>query len=234
METPRSAGARILVVEDDPTVAEVVARYLELEGFAVDSVGTGPDAVERAAARPPDLVILDLMLPGLAGFEVLRRLRADGSLPIVILTARGEEDDRVLGLRTGADDYVTKPFSPRELTARVHALLRRARPGQSLEEERSELTAGGLRVDVPARVAWRDGDVIPLTPLEYDLLVFLMRHPGRAFSREQLFEQVWGYSFGDLSTVTVHVRRVREKIEDDPSRPRWLKTVWGVGYRFDA
>ncbi|MFN2557122.1 MAG: response regulator [Nitriliruptorales bacterium] len=227
-------GARILVVEDDPTVAEVVTRYLALEGFAVDWVGNGADAVEQAAAHRPDLVILDLMLPGIGGFEVLRRLRAIGPLPIVILTARGEEDDRVLGLRTGADDYVTKPFSPRELTARVHALLRRTRPGETLVEARSELTAGGLRIDLAARTAWRDGEVIPLTPLEFDLLVFLMRHPGRAFSREQLFEQVWGYTFGDLSTITVHVRRLREKIEDDPSHPRWLKTVWGVGYRFDA
>lgn len=233
MDTTVSAGARILVVEDDPTVAEVVGRYLEREGFEVDLVGDGHDAVEYAGGGLPDLVILDLMLPGMSGFEVLRRLRALAPLPIVILTARGEEDDRVLGLRTGADDYVAKPFSPRELTARVHALLRRTRRHSSPAEERRELCAGSLRVDPHARLAWRGDEPIALTPLEFDLLVFLMRQPGRAFSREQLFERVWGYTFGDLSTITVHVRRLREKIEDDPSRPLRLKTVWGVGYRFD-
>ncbi|MDQ3931772.1 MAG: response regulator transcription factor [Actinomycetota bacterium] len=233
MDTTVSPRARILVVEDDTTVAEVVGRYLAREGFEVDLVCDGLDAVEHAAGAPPDLVILDLMLPGIGGYEVLRRLRAMAPLPIVILTARGEEDDRVRGLRTGADDYVTKPFSPRELTARVHALLRRTRRHNSPAEEPSELRAGSLRVDPHARLAWRDDQPIALTPLEFDLLVFLMRQPGRAFSREQLFERVWGYTFGDLSTITVHVRRLREKIEDDPSHPRRLRTVWGVGYRFD-
>ncbi|MBY8877917.1 response regulator transcription factor [Actinacidiphila acidipaludis] len=221
---------RILVVDDDPTVAEVVAGYLDRAGFAVDRVADGPSAVARAAAVRPDLVVLDLMLPGLDGLEVCRRIRQAGPVPVVMLTARGDEDDRILGLEVGADDYVTKPFSPRELVLRVESVLRRAggspAPGPWLR-------SGGLALDPAARRALRDGRELALTIREFDLLAFFLRHPGRVMGREELMQRVWGWEFGDLSTVTVHVRRLREKIEEDPARPRLISTVWGVGYRFD-
>ncbi|MER6038597.1 MULTISPECIES: response regulator transcription factor [unclassified Streptomyces] len=221
---------RILVVDDDPTVAEVVAGYLDRAGFTVDRAGDGPSALERAAGHRPDLVVLDLMLPGMDGLEVCRRLRERGSVPVVMLTARGDEDDRILGLEVGADDYVTKPFSPRELVLRVESVLRRARPAAP----GGRLGAAGLTVDPQARRATKDGGELLLTLREFDLLAFFMRHPGRAFGREELMREVWGWDFGDLSTVTVHVRRLRGKVEDDPARPRLIQTVWGVGYRFDA
>lgn len=225
---------RVLVVEDDPTVAEVVARYLEREGFSVEAVGDGPAALDRAAAAPPDLVVLDLMLPGLDGLEVFRRLRARGPVPIVMLTARGDEGERIAGLEVGADDYVPKPFSPRELTLRVKAVLRRAAAAQPPPAPGGEtLTAGEISADLAAREVRLAGTAVSLTSLELDLLAFLMRHPRTAFTRGELLSKVWGYTFGDTSTVTVHVRRLREKIETDPSRPRHLVTVWGVGYRFD-
>jgi len=227
---PGTARARILVVDDDPTVAEVVAGYLDRAGFAVDTVGDGPSAVARAALRRPDLVVLDVMLPGMDGLEVCRRLREDGPLPVVMLTARGEEEDRVLGLEVGADDYVAKPFSPRELVLRVAAVLRRA---GSAPDAGQWLRAGPLALDPAARRAFRAGAELPLTVREFDLLAFFLRHPGRALGREELMRRVWGWDFGDLSTVTVHVRRLREKIEADPARPRMIATVWGVGYRFD-
>ncbi len=227
---PVTARARILVVDDDPTVAEVVAGYLDRAGFAVDVVGDGPSAVARAAARRPDLVVLDLMLPGMDGLEVCRRLREDGPLPVVMLTARGEEDDRILGLEVGADDYVAKPFSPRELVLRVGAVLRRA---GSAPEAGLWLRSGPLALDTAARRAFRGDEELPLTVREFDLLAFFLRHPGRALGREELMRRVWGWEFGDLSTVTVHVRRLREKIEADPARPSLIATVWGVGYRFD-
>ncbi|MEE4542747.1 response regulator transcription factor [Streptomyces sp. V4-01] len=221
---------RVLVVDDDPTVAEVVATYLDRAGFAVDRVADGPSAVARAAAVRPDLVVLDLMLPGMDGLEVCRRLREHGPLPVVMLTARGDEDDRILGLEVGADDYVTKPFSPRELVLRVESVLRRA---GSTPEAGPWLRSGALALDPAARRALRDGSELPLTIREFDLLAFFLRHPGRVLGREELMRRVWGWEFGDLSTVTVHVRRLREKVEDDPARPRMISTVWGVGYRFD-
>jgi DNA-binding response OmpR family regulator len=225
---------RVLIVEDDRTVAEVVARYLEREGFAVESVGDGLEALARADAKLPDLVVLDIMLPGLDGLEVCRRLRSRAPIPVVMLTARGSEEDRVLGLELGADDYVAKPFSPRELTARVKAVLRRA--GSQLEElDRSEtLQYDGLEVDLGAREARVKGELATLTAREFELLAFLARRPRQVFRRDELLERVWGYTYGDTSTVTVHIRRLREKIEDDPSGPRLITTVWGVGYRFDA
>ena len=227
-------ATRVLVVDDDPTVADVVGRYLTREGFTVDSVGDGAEAVARAAAALPDVVVLDLMLPGLDGLEVCRRLRAVAPIPVIMLTARGEESDRVMGLDLGADDYITKPFSPRELTARVKSVLRRAAgPLAAAPAGPSLLRAGELEVDVPAREARVSGTVANLTQREFELLVFLIRHRRQAFTRERLLEEVWGYTFGDTSTVTVHVRRLREKIEADPSRPRWIRTVWGVGYRFE-
>ncbi|WP_093720614.1 response regulator transcription factor [Streptomyces sp. DI166] len=220
---------RILVVDDDPTVAEVVSGYLDRAGYAVDRAGDGPDALARAAEHWPDLVVLDLMLPGMDGLEVCRRMRGQGPVPVIMLTARGDEDDRILGLEVGADDYVTKPFSPRELVLRVESVLRRVRPAQPS----GLLRVAGLTVDPDARRAQKGGTELALTIREFDLLTFFLRHPGRVFSREDLMRDVWGWDFGDLSTVTVHVRRLRGKIEDDPARPRLIQTVWGVGYRFE-
>ncbi|MGW0423811.1 response regulator transcription factor [Streptomyces sp. NPDC003015] len=221
---------RVLVVDDDPTVAEVVAGYLDRAGYLVDRAADGPDALARAAAHRPDLVVLDLMLPGMDGLEVCRRMRGSGHVPVIMLTARGDEDDRILGLEVGADDYVTKPFSPRELVLRVESVLRRSRPAR----QTGHLGAVGLSMDPAARRALKDGTELALTIREFDLLAFFLRHPGRVFSREDLMREVWGWDFGDLSTVTVHVRRLRGKVEDDPARPRLIQTVWGVGYRFDG
>jgi DNA-binding response OmpR family regulator len=177
-------------------------------------------------------VILDLMLPGMSGLDVCRRLREIGPLPVIMLTARSDEGDRVVGLELGADDYVTKPFSPRELVLRVGAVLRRAQ-SRLPSETPTVLTDGGLMIDTAAHQATLNGSVLALTAREYDLLIFLLRNPRTAFTREQLFEQVWGWRFGDVSTVTVHVRRLREKIEADSAHPRCLVTVWGVGYRYE-
>ncbi|MET9774632.1 response regulator transcription factor [Streptomyces sp. NPDC006367] len=222
-------SARILVVDDDPTVSEVVAGYLVRAGHVVDLAGDGPTALARHAADRPDLVVLDLMLPGLDGLEVCRRIRADGPVPVIMLTARGDEEDRILGLEIGADDYVTKPFSPRELVLRAESVLRRSRPAAPGRR----LSAAGLTIEPAARRVTKDGTEIPLTLREFDLLSFFLRNPGRACSREDLMREVWGWDFGDLSTVTVHVRRLRGKVEDDPARPRLIRTVWGVGYRFE-
>ncbi|GAA5183375.1 response regulator transcription factor [Rugosimonospora acidiphila] len=225
-------GQAILVVDDDPTVSDVVRRYLERAGYDVTLAGDGPAALTEFGRRQPDLVVLDLMLPGIDGLEVCRRLRSRADeVPIVMLTALGEESDRVLGLQLGADDYVTKPFSPRELVLRVQSVLRRslARPVPDQET----LVDGGLRVDADRRVATLAGAELALTVREFDLLVFLMRHPGRAFKRSELLDAVWGWTFGDQSTVTVHVRRLREKIERDPAEPERILTVWGVGYRYE-
>ncbi len=224
-------AGRILVVEDDPTVAEVVTRYLQRENFDVETAADGVSALARALGNRPDLVVLDLMLPGLDGLEICRRLRADGDTPIVVLTAKGDADDRIAGLELGADDYITKPFSSRELVARVHAVLRRARAAPVAAA--GPLVSGPFSLDERARVALANGQQVTLTVREFDLLAHLMRHPGRVFGRQALLEEVWGYRFGDTSTVTVHMHRLREKVERDPSAPRHLVTVWGVGYRFD-
>lgn len=227
--------ARVLVVDDDPTVREVVAGYLARAGFTVDEAADGMDALARARHTPPDLVVLDLMLPGLDGLEVLRRLRAErGHLPVVLLTARGEESDRVLGLEVGADDYVTKPFSARELVLRVQSIVRRANVTPPRPAGADSLVDGDLRVDPRARTVGRGGIPLALTSRELDLLIHLLRHPGQAFSRTELLRQVWGWEYGDESTVTVHVRRLREKVEPDPAAPQRIATVWGVGYRWDA
>src|SRR4051794_302239 len=225
---------RILVVEDDPTVSEVVTRYLEREGFVVEVAFDGAVALERALADPPELVVLDLMIPSLDGFEVCRRLRATAPVPVIMLTARGEEADRIVGLELGADDYVSKPFSPRELTARIKAVLRRASGSVTASGTGpTVLRSGTLEVDTVAHEARRDGELVSLTSREFDLLVHLMRHPRRAFRREELLDQVWGFAYGDTSRVTVHVRRLREKVEVDAAPPRHVCTVWGVGYRFE-
>jgi two-component system, OmpR family, response regulator ResD len=232
-------NARILVVEDDLTVAEVVVDYLRHAGLDPRHALDGHTALEMATAWWPDLVVLDLMLPGLSGLEVCRRLReeqhARAPLPVIMLTALGEESDRVRGLESGADDYVTKPFSPRELTLRVQAVLRRAQAVQTVATAAPPpVRSGRLEVDVAARRARSDGRELELTVREFDLLAFFVRHPGRAFSRAELLEQVWGWSFGDLSTITVYVRRLREKVEQEPNVPVQLQTVWGVGYRWEA
>ncbi|MCW2919461.1 MAG: response regulator receiver protein [Actinomycetia bacterium] len=226
------AAGRILVVDDDDTVAEVVARYLRRDGHEVECVADGREALRRARANPPDLIVLDLMLPGLDGLEVCRRLRETSPVPIVMLTALGQETDRLVGLELGADDYVTKPFSPRELALRVRSVLRRAR-GSLAPAGAGVLTDDDLRVDVGAHEVSLAGAPLALTAREFDLLAFFLRHPRQAFTREQLLEQVWGWSFGDSSTVTVHVRRLREKIERDPTTPLRIVTVWGVGYRYE-
>jgi len=224
----------VLVVDDDATVADVVRRYLERDGYEVRLAGDGETALRLAAAEAPDLVVLDLMLPGIDGLEVCRRLRATSDVPVVMLTALGEESDRIAGLSLGADDYVTKPFSPRELALRVGSVLRRAR-GAAAEVAEPEplLRDGDLEVDVAARRAYRGSAELALTGRELDLLVFLLRNPGKAFDRTELLDRVWGWTFGDHSTVTVHVRRLREKIERDPANPLRISTVWGVGYRYD-
>ena len=224
--------ARVLIVDDDPTVADVVARYLRRDGYEVACVGDGPAALAHATERRPDLVVLDLMLPGMSGLEVCRRLRDAGPVAVVMLTALGDETDRVIGLETGADDYVTKPFSPRELALRVRSVLRRTR-GEPAHADPVALADGDLVVDVRAHEARLGGALLALTAREFDLLAFLMRHPRHAFDRDELLGRVWGWSFGDLSTVTVHVRRLRAKIERDPSRARRIVTVWGVGYRYE-
>lgn len=224
---------RVLIIEDDPTVAEVVARYLQREGYGVEIVSDGAVGLQRALVSLPDLVVLDLMLPSIGGLEVCRRLRSEAPVPIIMLTARGEEADRITGLELGADDYVAKPFSPRELTARVKAVLRRASGPLPEPGEQTTLRAGDLEVDLGSHEARVNGKPVALTAKEFDLLAYLMSHPRRAFRREKLLEAVWGFSTGDTSTVTVHVRRLRAKVEPDPSAPRYVCTVWGVGYRFE-
>jgi DNA-binding response OmpR family regulator len=226
------SGETILVVDDEPTIVEVVELYLQREGFRVITASDGASALQLVSERKPDLIILDLMLPGLNGFEITQRLRAAGHIPIIMLTARSEEADRVVGLELGADDYVTKPFSPRELVARVKAVLRRMAAGVATPAQ--VLTLGRLRIDAGARTVMLDEQLVTLTVREFDLLLFLMRHPGQVFTREQLLDNVWGYTFAsDMSTVTVHIRRLREKIEADPANPVLLQTVWGVGYKLE-
>ncbi|MAS34883.1 MAG: DNA-binding response regulator [Anaerolineaceae bacterium] len=233
----------ILVVDDEPTIREVVRRYLERDGYRVQEAADGDTALDRLRTQPPDLMVLDIMLPGIDGFSITRRLRdhdgqgalmTEHEVPIIILTARTGEHDRIQGLELGADDYVTKPFSPQELVARVKAVLRRTHPATGQATERP-LEFDHLRIDPRTREVTIDRQPVILTAKEFDLLWFFAGHPRQVFNREQLLDQVWGYSFyGDPSTVTVHVRRLREKIEPDPANPTFIQTVWGVGYKFDA
>jgi DNA-binding response OmpR family regulator len=220
--------ASVLVVDDDATVREVVATYLRANHHDVFEAADGESAIKAMETNPSDLLVLDLMLPGLGGLEVCRRIRQISEVPIIMLTALGSETDRVVGLQLGADDYVTKPFSPRELALRVESVLRRT-SGRA-PELADVLTDGDLVIDHPHRTVTRGGEKLSLTVREYDLLRFLVGHPEVTFSREELLERVWGWSFGDRTTVTVHVRRLREKVEDDPTHPGRLVTVWGVGY----
>jgi DNA-binding response OmpR family regulator len=220
----------VLVVDDEPTLREVVVRYLERAGYRALEAGDGDEAEALMRTQPPDLVILDLMLPGTDGLELCRRIRADSALPVIMLTARGEEADRIVGLELGADDYVTKPFSPRELVARVRTVLRRT---NGPVEARDRIQHGDLTLDSETRDVRKSGSLVSLTAREFDLLWFLASHPRRVFSREHLMSRVWGYEPAyDTGTVTVHIRRLRAKIEDDAARPRHIETVWGVGYRF--
>ncbi|MCB0978728.1 MAG: response regulator transcription factor [Acidimicrobiales bacterium] len=222
---------RILVIDDDVALSEVVGRYLEAAGYEVMFAADGQTGLEQALRELPDLVVLDLMLPRLDGIEVCRRIREVAPIPVVMLTARGEEDDRIAGLQIGADDYVTKPFSPRELEARVEAVLRRA--ARTDVPRPVVLSGGGLELDRLAHEVRLKGEVLALTTKEFDLLAHLMANPRCSFGRDELLRDVWGWTFGDTATVTVHVRRLRAKIEEDPADPRHLVTVRGVGYRFD-
>ncbi len=226
---------KILLVDDEPNIREVVGLYLRLEGYTVVEATDGDEALELYRRHRPELVILDLILPKLDGLEVCRRIQSERRVPLIMLTARGEEEDRVLGLNAGADDYVVKPFRPRELMARVAALLRPADEAWAVPVDGKALVFDGLRIDPGAReVIVRDAPVT-LTAREFDLLYYLVSHPGETFTRNQLMEAVWEHAFAaDSSAVTVHVRRLREKIEADPKQPLYLLTVWGVGYRFDG
>ncbi len=231
--SPNGNGAvrRILVVDDEPMVREVLVTYLEREGYAVDQAADGKAALEMAASAAPDLIVLDVMLPEVDGFAVLTRLRQTSSVPVILVTARTAEPDRIVGLELGADDYVVKPFSPREVVARVRSVLRRAHA--PMVSDRLEFD--GLVVDGSSREVRLDGDPVELTPKEFDLLAYLAASPRIAMSRSTLLENVWDSSpyYQDPSTVTVHVARLRQKIESDPNQPRWITTVRGVGYRFE-
>jgi DNA-binding response OmpR family regulator len=231
MGAPATTMTSVLVVDDEPVVREVVVRYLQREGYATLEAGDGDDARRVIETQNPGLVVLDVMLPGTDGLELCRWIRGRSSLPVILLTARGEEADRIVGLELGADDYVTKPFSPRELVARIRTVLRRSN-AQPASADRLEF--GDLVIDGASRQVQRGTSPVALTGREFDLLWFLASHPRHAFSRDQLMDRVWGYHAAvDTGTVTVHVRRLREKIESEPSRPTHLRTVWGIGYRFD-
>lgn len=237
MPSPSAANAtspRILVVDDDATVRGVVVDYLKAADYDVSEAGDGSRALEIARSEPLDLIVLDLMLPHIDGLEVFRRLRAAGQdTPVIMLTAKTGESDRILGLETGADDYVTKPFSPRELVLRIRSVLRRHQPGSAATSAHNEITDGDLSIDLTANRVFAQGSELQLTVREFDLLAYFMAHPNQVFSREQLMAAVWGWDGGDPSTVTVHVRRIRAKVETDPDRPTRLLTVWGRGYRWE-
>jgi DNA-binding response OmpR family regulator len=222
--------AAVLVVDDDATVREVVITYLTKAGHTVTSAADGTEALDSVASSPPELVVLDLMLPGVDGLEVCRRLRETSDIPVIMLTAKGSVNDRVVGLELGADDYVTKPFSPRELVLRVDSVLRRT---QEPVPVGGPVRSGGVLVDPGSRVVTLEAERVSMTAREFDLLHHFVSHAGTVFSREDLLRDVWGWSFGDDSTVTVHVRRLREKLESDPTHPVRLVTVWGVGYRWE-
>lgn len=236
-ETPAAAPPRacVLVVDDEPTIGEIVARYLQRAGYETTAVGDGAQALAFSAQRMPDLVVLDLMLPGIDGLEVLRRLRASeqgSAVKVILLTARGRETERVVGLKSGADDYVVKPFSPNELVARVEAVLRRG-PARETQQPQPALRFGELTIEPSTRTVAVGEEEVSFTVREFDLLLFLAQHPGQVFSRDRLMEMVWGMpDYSDSSTVTVHIRRLRAKLEPDAQEPRHIQTVWGVGYRF--
>jgi two-component system alkaline phosphatase synthesis response regulator PhoP len=221
----------ILVVDDEPTILDTVRAYLEQEGYTVHTAVDGPSALKAARAFRPQLIVLDIMLPGIDGLEVLRRLRQESDVYVLMLTARADETDKIVGLTVGADDYLTKPFSPRELVARVKAIMRRDRGTGPTEPT---LVFTNIRIEPDSRRAWKDDELLDLTPIEFDLLYTLARHRGRVLSREQLIELVWGYDYyGDERVVDVHIGRLRKKIESDPANPALIATVRGAGYRFE-
>jgi two-component system response regulator VicR len=223
----------ILVVDDEPHIREVVELYLRREGYTVLTATNGDEALRLYRQHRPDLVVLDLMLPQLSGMEVYRHMQAEQLVPVIMLTAKGSEEERIIGLSVGADDYVSKPFSPRELVARVHAVLRRVRLGAVLQQHGKPIHSGNLRIDPTSREVLLHGQPVGLTPREFDLLYHLASHPKQVFTRNQLMDVVWGYDFiADTGTVTVHIRRLREKIEPDPSQPCYILTIWSVGYRW--
>lgn len=229
MSTPK-----ILVVDDEPSIVEVVTIYLERSGYSVTTAADGQSALRAMATEMPDLVVLDLMLPEVDGLEITRRLRAEGNTPIIMLTARKEEADRVLGLELGADDYVVKPFSPMELVSRVRAVLRRTHGSQTEGSDEKPLTFDDMTVNPTTRLVETANEEIMLTAKEFDLLWLLASHPRQVFNRDQLLDRVWGQTeYIDPSTVTVHIRRLREKLEADSSNPVHIHTVWGVGYKFE-
>ncbi len=228
-----NAPQSILVVDDEHTIREVIRRYLERDGFAVREAADGHAALTEIETHPPDLVVLDLMLPGVDGLTVTRKIRQQSPVPIIMLTAKGETTDRIYGLDLGADDYMAKPFSPQELVSRIRAVLRRS--GEDGLPQQPALEFDGLRIDPATRLVSVLGRDITLTAKEFDLLWFLARHPRQVFTRSQLLDHVWGFEFeGDSSTITVNIRRLREKVERDPSQPQRILTVWGVGYKFEA
>lgn len=232
MEMRETERGRILVVDDDATVAEILSRYLVREGYEVDSVDKGELAIELTRSRRPDLILLDLMLPDVSGLDVCRRIRKLTPVPIIMLTARGEEDERIFGLRLGADDYVVKPFSPREVAARVGSVLRRSGGGNGATDDATNIVVGPIEIDRRARTVAVSGKPVALTAREFDLLSFLAQNPNRVVRRGELLERVWGYTVGETATVSVHIRRLRTKVEADPANPRYIETVWGIGYRF--
>lgn len=228
----QDSSRKILVVDDEPTIVSTVQAYLEREGYTVYTAMDGPAALKAAHAFRPGLVVLDIMLPGMDGIEVLRRLRQGSDVYVLMLTARADETDKIVGLSVGADDYLTKPFSPRELVARVKAILRR---GRNAARGEAMLIFHRLRIDPDARQVWKDDEAVELTSIEFDILHALARHRGRVLSREQLIEQVWGYDYyGDERVVDVHIGRIRKKLEDDPANPTLIVTVRGAGYRLEA
>jgi DNA-binding response OmpR family regulator len=229
------AQQRVLVVDDEGDIRNVVALYLRREGFDVESVADGEAALEAIERYPPNLIILDIMMPKLSGLEVIHRLRPHRNIPVIMLTSRDEEVDKIVGLEVGADDYVTKPFSPRELAARVKAVLRRAgeKPVRR-DPDRAPVTVGDIAINPQTRQVEVKGNPVTLTAKGFDLLWLLATHKGQVFSREELLEKVWGYDFyGDTNTVTVLIRRLRQQIEPDPANPRYILTVWGIGYKFE-
>lgn len=232
-------AATVLVADDERDITDVCRRYLERDGFEVLVADDGDQALRLWRSERPDLLVLDLMMPGVSGWDVCTAVRDEEDVPIIMLTARGEESDRLLGLTLGADDYLTKPFSPRELVLRVRNILRRtappAAPADKLAQPEEGLHFEGLSLYPAQRKVKAGGRDVELTATEFDLLEWFARHPGQVFSRSQLLSRVWDIAFeGDSTTVTVHMRRLREKIEPNPSKPIWLKTVWGIGYRFEG
>lgn len=224
---------KILIIEDDKSIAELQRDYLEIDGFLVEIALSGEEGLEKALNAQIDLILLDLMLPGVDGFQICKMVRAEKDIPILMVSARREDIDKIRGLGLGADDYIVKPFSPGELVARVKAHLSRYERLISKEIQKDMLSIRGLRMDQESRRVFINDREVPFTTKEFDILLFLATNPDHVFSKEELFERLWGMdSFGDISTVTVHIRKIREKIEVDPSHPQYIETIWGAGYRF--